>query len=181
MSTPLGASGDIVSVAYRPETFRSQAQDSEIANAVTFQRVDGVAQTARQEASIVRYGQRSYVRRDLLNAGGEDSTVRTLAVRTSLRRALATLRVDAVTVDTWARPLPQFLATVAIEPTDEAVIVSPLGDDPRPSVSGRVASIVHRVTPRVAGASMIWETDIRVDTREVVGVPGGQLPADVED
>ena len=176
MAYPQGASGTLVSVAYRPETFRSQAQDNEIANAVTFQRVGGLPQTWRQEASIYRYGQRSYVRQDLLNATGEDATVLLLAQYTSIRRGLSTLRVDAVTVDTWARPLPQFLATIAMEPQDGAIIYSPLGDEPRPSIYGQVASIVHRVTPRVTGASMLWETEIRIDTRNVAGVTGAQLP-----
>lgn len=164
-------------VGYRPSTFRSKTQDVEISNAVTLQRVGGVEQTFRQEASINRYGQRSFVRRDLLNKSGDDATVALLAQYISIRRALATLRIEAVTIDTWARPLAQFLATISTEPTDRALIYEPLGSGSRAYINGYVASITHRVSPRVSTHSVLWETDIRIDTRIVEGVPGAQLPA----
>lgn len=172
-----GPGSEDVYVAYRPETFRSQSQDTEISNAVTFQRVGGVEQTHRQLASIERYGQRSFVRRDLLNSTGSDSIVELLAFYVSIRRALATLRIEAVTIDTWARPLLGFLATVTVEPTQAAQIWSPIPDLPQPSIVGFIASVTHRVSPRVSGSSMLWETDIRLDTRTVYNVPGAQLPS----
>lgn len=175
ISTPAGQRN--VFVAYRPQTFRSQSQDTEISNAVTLQRVGGVEQTHRQLASIERYGQRSFVRRDLLNQTGDDPVVEQLALYISIRRALATLRVEAVTIDTWARPLDQWLAVVTAEPTQVGQIWSPIPATPQPSIFGYVASITHRVSPRVSGSSMLWETDVRLDTREVRNVPGAQLPS----
>ena len=137
--------------------------------------VGRTAQRFQQLASITRFGRRSYVRNDFLN--DEDATPALIAQYTSIRRALATLRVEAITIDSWARPLEQFLATIACEPGDLSTIYYPFGTDPRPYIIGRLAQIVHRVTPAVAGARMMWETDVRVDTRIVGGVPGAQLPS----
>ena len=173
--TTTGIGFDHVTVAYRPETFRSQAQDLEIANSVTIQRVGGTAQTFTQVASVNRFGLRTYQRNDYLNT--TDTIPLQLAEAISIRQALTTLRLDAVTIDTWARPLSQFLAVVSTEPTDPARVTSPLGADPRPYLDGFVASILHRVSPRVPGSSVIWETEIRVDTRTITGVPGADLPA----
>jgi hypothetical protein len=170
-----GAGGLQQNVAFRPETFRSQSQDIEISNIVTISRVGGIPQQYRQEYSIERYGPRAYVRSDYLNTN--DAITLQLAQYISVRRALSTLRLEAVTVDTWARSLQSFLAVVSLEPTNRAVVRSPLGASPRPEIIGQVASIVHRVSPRVSGASLLWETDIRVDTRTIYGVPGAQLPA----
>mgnify|MGYP003627270279 FL=1 len=169
-----GAAGLEQNVAFRPETFRSQSQDIDISNVVTLSSDGGTPQQYRQEYSILRYGPRSYVRSDYLNSS--DAQLLLFAQYISIRRALATLRLEAVTVDTWARSLQSFLAVVSLEPTDRAVVRAPLGDSPRPELTGLVASIVHRVSPRVSGASLLWETDIRVDTRTVTGVPGAQLP-----
>ena len=169
-----GAAGVQQNVAFRPETFRSQSQDVEISNVVTLSRVGGTPQQYRQEYSIQRYGPRSYVRSDYLNT--TDAPILLFAQYISIRRALANLRIEAVTVDTWARSIQSFLAIVSLEPTNRAVVRSPLGDSPRPEIAGYVASIVHRVSPRVTGSSLLWETDIRVDTRTVTGVPGAQLP-----
>lgn len=170
-----GFENNWVHVAYRPQTFRSKNQDVEISNAVAFARVGGSLQEYRQQASIQRYGQRSYIRTDFLNV--TDPPVALFAQYVSIRRALATLRVEAVTIDTWARPLAQWQAMVTVEPTDRARIYSPLGGSPRPYIGGLVASITHRVSPRVPGSSMLWETDVRIDTRTVVNVPGAQLPS----
>ena len=169
-----GAAGLQQNVAFRTETFRSQSQDIDISNVVTLSSDGGTPQQYRQEYSILRYGPRSYVRSDYLTLS--DSQLLLFAQYISIRRALATLRLEAVTVDTWARSLQSFLAVVSLEPTDRAVVRAPLGDSPRPELTGLVASIVHRVSPRVSGASLLWETDIRVDTRTVTGVPGAQLP-----
>jgi hypothetical protein len=174
-STEVTALSNVVSVAYRPETFHSMAQDTEISNDVIIAAVGGTPQRFQQLASVARFGRRSYVRSDFLN--NEDATPQLLAQYTSVRRALATLRIEAITVDSWARPLEQFLAMIACEPGDKSTIRYPFGTDPRPYILGRLAQIVHRVTPAVAGARMMWETDVRVDTREVGNVPGAQLPS----
>lgn len=166
-----------VTGAYRAESFRSQAQDSEISNNVILAAVGRDQQQWRQLASIQRYGERSYVRSDYLNS--TDEPVALIARYISIRRALATLRIEAVEVDTWARPLPQFLATVLVEPGDKSFVYAPFlrSDLVRPSIYGLVAEIAHKVTPRVAGSSMVWTSEIRVDTRTVFNVPGAQLPA----
>ena len=174
-STEVTGTSNVVSVAYRPETFHSMAQDTEISNDVIIAAVGRTPQRFQQLASIARFGRRSYVRSDFLN--NEDATPAVIAQYTSIRRALATLRIEAITVDSWARPLEQFLAVIACEPGDDSTIRYPFGTDPRGYIVGRLAQIVHRVSPAVAGARMMWETDVRVDTREVGNVPGAQLPA----
>ena len=174
-STASTSTSSTVTVAFRPETFRSMSQDTEISNDVIFSAVGRTPQQFEQLNSIARFGRRSYVRSDLLN--NDDVYPALFAQYTSIRRALSTLRIEAVTVDTWARPLQQFLATVCAEPGDRAYVKNPIGSGTRGEIFGFVAQVTNRVTPGVSGASIVWETDIRVDTREVLNVTGAQVPA----
>lgn len=167
--------GTETNVAYRLESFSGQSQDTELSNNVILSASGVTAQQFRQEASIERFGERSYVRHDYLNT--TTAAIAQFAQFISIRRGLTALRLEAVTVDTWARPLPQFLATVTAEPGNNVVVYPPLTTGTRPYIQGFVASVVHRISPRVAGAAIIWETDIRVDTRKVVGIPGAELPS----
>lgn len=174
-STVSGQPAHFLTIAYRPETFRSVADDADLANSVRLQSFAGGSGSFEQLDSIARVGMRSYNRTDLVLASpASDHLLDQLAQFYSVRRGLNTLRLDAVTVDTWARPLAQFLAVVSIEPTDRGRVRHPIADEGY--IDGLTASIVHKVAPRVSGSSVVWTTSIRLDTRLVVGIPGAQFP-----
>lgn len=170
-----GVGGDYrVEVPYRPDSFRTLQQDTEIVNVATLGRVGGSPITVTEIQSVRRYGERTLQRTDLICSS--DSVVEDLASEIARERGLSALRLDSLTIDTWAQPTKGFGALVTLEPGDRTV-VRPLTGNGR--LDGYCGAVKHRVIPRTT-AGILWETEIRVDTVEIVGVLGAQIPSEQE-
>jgi hypothetical protein len=165
-------------VAYRPDTFESGNTDDNVVNDARLARVGGSQQAFQQLASIARHGRRSLVRNDLLlNA---DPPIALIAQYTTIRRALNTLRVKAVTVPTSDMPDEDALVVLAADIQSFVNVFSPdklIPSTPnRAVIVGFVSGVTHRWTYRNQSAST-WETTFSIDTRTVYNLPSAQLPA----
>ena len=161
---------------YIPDSFRSGNDDANITNDARFARVGGTQQTFEQTASIERYGRRTLVRNDLLCVN--DAVCQLIAQYVTIRRALNTLRVDALKcmVTDYTDP-DRGLTLAAADVGDYSVVYPPDGDTgTRPRVLGFVRSVTHRVTPR-HNERVTWEATFAFDTRTVQNLNGAQLPS----
>lgn len=172
----VSSGGTLLYIGYAAESFKTSNDKSAIVNDARFARVGGTQQVFEQVASIKRHGRRSLVRNDFLNA--DDATVLLIATYTTVRRALNTLRVDQIDVDTIDRGDDFGLAALACDVGNECRIYPPFGDPAPPAlpyIRGFVRAITHRVTP-MRGAVATWQTSFAFDTRDVFNIPGAQLP-----
>jgi hypothetical protein len=164
-------------VAYRPDTFESGNTDDNVINDARFARVGGTQQVFEQFASIARHGRRTLVRNDLLL--DNDPGIALIAQYTTVRRALNTLRVKAVTVPTSDLADDDALTVLAADVQSFVTVYPPdklaPGTPGRPLISGFVSGVAHRWTYRNPSASTL-ETVFSVDTRTVSNLPSAQLP-----
>lgn len=173
----VSGSGTLYYIGYAAESFKTSNDKSAIVNDTRLARAGGSQQVFEQLASIKRHGRRSLVRNDFLN--DSDGAVALIAQYITIRRALNTLRVDQIDVDTIDRGDQYGLMVLACDVGNECRIYPPFGDpvpSPLPYIRGFVRSITHRVMPMLDGVAT-WQTSFAFDTRDVFNIPGAQLPA----
>jgi len=171
-------STDVQFVAYDPDSFDAPNSDDAVINDARFARVGGSQQTFEQIASISRFGRRTLVRNDLIVSS--DLVVAQQAQYLTIRRALNTLRINALTVNTT--DLGELAGLVVLAADVQSAVYAYPPDHIAASTPGRVyvggfiASMKHQVVAR-NGQSVTWQTTFGIDTRTVHNLPAAQLPA----
>lgn len=167
-------------VPYDNESFKSLNSDDAVINDARFARVGGTQQTFEQLASISRYSRRTLTRNDLLVTS--DAVAKQIAQYTTIRRALNTLRVSNVDISVTDRGTTAGLVALAADAQSYCSVFppdklpwAPSPDPTRVSITGFVASVRHKVTPRNRGA-LSWTASFGIDTRTVNNLPAAQLP-----
>lgn len=152
-------------VPYDRDTVEIANDDSSIVNDVRLSVVGGTQQVVVDEESTWRFGRKTLARGDLL--GISDDSALQVADRIAIDRARSALRWERMDISTSDRSDETWLVMMAVDVGVAAFAFPPdgvVGRSGRRLAFGRVRSFTHRVTPRVAGAQVTWQTSVSMDT-----------------
>jgi len=156
-------------VPYDRDTVEIANDDSSIINDARLAVVGGTQQVQVDDESTWRFGRKSLARGDLL--GVDDGSALAVAERVVRDRSSSALRWERMDISTSDRGESVWLMMLAVDVGVAAFAFPPDGAEGylgRRLAFGRVRSFTHRVTPRVAGARVTWQTSVSMDTTQTV-------------